>query len=44
MNGNYYLIRDGRKMNFSFMDILITEISVIWIVYLVGYLIPILYK
>jgi hypothetical protein len=44
MNRNFYLLRDGRKKEKRIIDILITEISIIGIIYLVGYLIPILFK
>jgi hypothetical protein len=44
MNRNFYLLRDGRKKENRIIDILITEISIIGIIYLVGYLIPILFK
>jgi hypothetical protein len=44
MNRNYYLLRDGRKKNNRIFDIMITEISIIGIIYLVGYLIPIFFK
>jgi hypothetical protein len=44
MNRNYYLLRVGRKKENSIFDILIMEISIIGIIYMVGNLIPILYK
>jgi hypothetical protein len=44
MNRDFYLLRDGRKKENRIIDILITEISIIGIIYLVGYLIPILFK
>jgi hypothetical protein len=44
MNRNYYLRRDGRKKENRIIDIMIGEISIIGIIYLVGYLIPILFK
>ncbi len=44
MNRNYYLLRDGRNKENGIIDIMIIEISIIGIIYLLGNLIPILYK
>ncbi len=42
MNGKYYLLRDRRNQKQYLIDILINEITIIWIIYLVANLIPIL--
>jgi hypothetical protein len=44
MNRNYYSLRDGRNKKIGIMDILMVEIPLIGIIYLVGKLIPILFK
>ncbi len=44
MNRNYYLHRDGRNKKNRIIDILMVEIPIIGIIYLVGKLIPILFK
>jgi hypothetical protein len=44
MNRDYYLVRDGRNKKNRIINILIVEIPIIGIIYLVGKLIPILFK
>ncbi len=44
MNRNYYSLRDGHTKKHSLIDILMVEIPLIGIIYLVGKLIPILFK